>query len=377
MAKRSNSNSSFKIEERFGPISLVVAVLGLVLGVLESVLKLITFVESNFYLSMALLWLLSLAFSRYYPSQGLPHFSVKRKWIVIFATILFIFSVSFTYYDRRYRVTVPAKPPEIHLTWLLGVSSASASQQTLKLTSFYLNEDLCSFEERKEPLFAAGPIVKTFSVNHDVRAAFKNGTCAGVDGDRPMIAAGSAIRKWIAKTERSNLLGYLEEPKALGRLAKKRGDIFEKIIPSSDELAIIKQQNPPDYEVIKKWILNCVGVYQPVFTVTLTNSGKQAIDITEVQYDIKEVGEVRGPGPGGPVWPELTFDHTLVHSKGVQAFPLKPVFNIPAGSTKAFNLRLHTIDQSPGLGWYLRIKFLDSRGNIATTERFQIFLNPK
>jgi hypothetical protein len=377
MSIKRNSNKSYKIEDRFGPITLAAAILGLVLGVIESFLKIVSFVESRFYFSVTVLWAFCLVFARYYPSQGLPRFPVKRNLIIAIATILFLASISVTYYEHHLRTTEPARRPHIKLSRLFGLSSAEASQQTLTLTSFYLNEDLCSFEERKEPLFAAGKIVKTYSVNRDVIAAFRNGNCVGVYGERPMIAARTVIRNWLTTSDRSELREYLDGPKALGRLARERGDIFDKIIPSSEELVAIKHRSPEDYVIIKKWILSCVGVYQPVFTATLANTSSKPVDIVEVQYETEQVGQVLGAGLGGPVWPEMTYDHTLIHSKGVQPFLLKPVFNIPAGVTKAFNLRLHTNDERPGLGWYLRIKFIDSTGSFATTEKFQIYLNPK
>src|SRR5690606_11907537 len=124
------------------------------------------------------------------------------------------------------------------------------------------------------------------------------------------------IKKWLAQSSRPELREYLDSPTALGRLARERGDIFVKIVPSSEELAVLKQKSPEDYAVLKKWILNCVGVYQPVFTATLTNAGDTALSIVEVQYDVERVGQVLGAGPSGAVWPELTYDHTIAHSNG-------------------------------------------------------------
>jgi hypothetical protein len=315
--------------------------------------------------------------TRYYPAQGLRRLPLKRKYVAAIATALFVFAVSATYYEHHVRVTGPAARPTIELSAFSLITAAHAAQPQLALTSFYLNEDLSSFEARQEPLFSAGKTVTTYAVVIEVQDALKQGKCTGVEGEQPMIAAGSVIKNWLDESNRPELKEYLDSPTALGRLARERGDIFAKIVPSSEELAAIKDKSPKNYAVLKKWILNCVGVYQPVFTATLANTGNKATSIVEVQYDVERVGQVKGAGPSGAIWPELTYDHTLVHSKGIQRFALKPVFLIAAGETKAFNLRLHTKDPRPGLCWYLRVKFVDATGNSVTSERFQLFLNPK
>ncbi len=369
--------TSYKIEDRFGPVALAAALLGLILGVLESLLKVVSLLESNFYFCMTVLWILALALSRYYPKRGLHRIPIQRLWIVVAATIALLASIGYTYYEHHIRVTYPAKPPEIPLTEVVPAIWSTEPQQSLRLISFYLNEDLCSFEKSKAPLFANGPSVTTFAINREVVDAFKRGTCTGVDGERPMVAAGSAIRKWLATTDRASLVEYLSDPMALGRLARERGDVFKKILPSAAELSSIKRSAPDDYEVIKHWLLNCVGIYQPVFTAALTNAGTGSINIVRVQYEVKLIGQVKGGEPGGPVWPEVTYDHTISHIVGTQTFDLQPVFNIPEGSTKALNLRLHSVNKQPGLGWYLRIRFVDSNNHSAATDLFQLFLNPK
>jgi hypothetical protein len=139
----------------------------------------------------------------------------------------------------------------------------------------------------------------------------------------------------------------------------------------------MKEHAADDYAAIKGWILACVGVYQPVFTVVISNSGREQTNIVQVQYDVKQLGQVLGGGPGGPVWPEITFDHELAYRLGVQSFPLKPIVNIPAGNTKAFNLRLSTPATDLGLGWYLSVRIVDAKGNAVTTDPFQLYLNPK
>jgi hypothetical protein len=377
MQPDSASDRSYKIEERFGPIALAASVVGLILGVVESLLKAVSLLESNFYITVSVLWILALAFSRYYPKGGLSRLPIARKWIVTLATILFLIAVGVTYYEHHIRVTYPAEHPEIQLSGLVPTVHASALPRPLILTAFYLNEGLSSFEQTTEPLFGDGPAVNTFTYYRGLVAAFKNGKCVGVTGERPMVAAGEVIKKWLATTDKANLVQYFTEPLALGRLAKERGDIFKQVLPSSADLAAIKQRSPEDYEIIKQWLINCVGVYQPVFTVVLKNDGQTAVDVTQVRYEVERVGQVRGIGPGGPVWPEAVYDHTLGHYAGVQTFDLRPVFNIPPGETKAFNLRLRSESREPGLGWYLRIRIVDSIGASVATEKFQLYLNPK
>jgi hypothetical protein len=376
VADADNSARSYKLEERFGPIALGAAILGLVIGVLDSLLKIVTFVESSFYLSTITLWVVVLAFSKYYPEKGTSRFPIRRTWIVGGATALLLFCVSWTYYDHHIRVTRPPEHPTIRLSYR-SVETVYAAEQSLKLTSFYLDEDLCSFEERKEPLFADGRTVRTFAVNRDVVGAFRGGKCSGLDGEKPMVAVLPVLRKYVISSGKAKFAEYLNSPEDLGRVVRDRGDVFSQILPTSDELLAMKERAPDDYAALKKWILSCIGVYQPVFTIVLTNTRHVPVDIVRVEYDVKQVGQVLGGEQGGPVWPEVTFDHELVHSVGVQSFQLKPIINVPAGATKAFNVRLFTRDVRPGLGWYLSIRVIDSGGGSVVTDRFQLYLNPK
>lgn len=112
-----------------------------------------------------------------------------------------------------------------------------------------------------------------------------------------------------------------------------------------------------------------------IFLITISNPRKSDMIITEVIYDIKAVGGVRG-GPPGPMIPLAKYHHTIRHETGQQNKTLIPPFRIPGSSAASFEIELSSPEEEPGLGWLMRIGFISDIGT-AYTDEFQLYLPAK
>ena len=374
----SNSKPRLSAEGILGPVALAVSALGIILGAIDNLLKMINLVEIQFYLVSTILWVASLILANRYTPKLIAFKSLAPQRVAqITLTIAYVIGISWTYYEHNLKETFPATHPRYKLESLVGMPEVYAStlSESFKLISFYLNEDLSSFQESNEPLFGAGKIYKTYTASKDVYRAFQQGRCSGLAGEKPQRDVLPVIRRLIQERNTPQLLPYLSETDSLGRLARERGDIFQQIMFTPTDLEKLRNTLPADYKVAKAYILDCIGIYQPVFTITLNNPGETGIDIVKVIYAVEKVGQVSGEEPGGPIFPEYTYDHVLVHEPGNQPRDLHPVFNLPPGSTRSFNIRLSTEDEEVGIGWLLRIKIVDSNGKTVETPVFQLYLN--
>ncbi len=381
-------NSSI-LEKRLLPLALATTFLGVVLGAVESITKFLGLIESEFYLLATVLYIATMLLVFRMRSSSSRKFSFAnrsvRVAIAILGTAIFVLSMGWTYYERHLRVTRPASPPEIKVSRFLPsfetfIPVANAQERFVKekgleLEEFYLNDDLCSFKETNVSFSAGGgKSYRTFEFNNEVAQAFRAGKCIGPRGDRPMAEVLPILKKHIEAKGEKSLTNYLGSKEDLSRVIRERGDIFQNVMFTSDELIETKRTAPGDYNVVKEWLLSCVGVYQPVITFVLKNSGTTAVTLTEVVYEVEDVGQVKG-GVSGAIYPEETYDHTLDHHKGEQRRQLKPPFRINPGDNGSFNLRLFSSEKAPGLTWLLRIKFAASNGASVSTGPFQIIMS--
>jgi hypothetical protein len=240
---------------------------------------------------------------------------------------------------------------------------------------FYLNEELCSFSEVSELLFAQPGTrhYRTFSYDLDVQAAFKMGQCSGVTGNRPIENVLPLIKEYLRQNNRVSLIRYIESTEDLSRVIRQRGDIFSKIMFTGSYLQEMKDKSRPDYNKVKEWLLSCVGIQNPVVTVVVGSSSDKPLILNKIIYQVLDVGTVLG-GVSGPLYPEITYDHVIKHEKGDQDFALRPPFMIGPRETASFNLRIISGSDGHGLGWLLRIRVEDTEGNYSATEPFQIIM---
>lgn len=135
----------------------------------------------------------------------------------------------------------------------------------------------------------------------------------------------------------------------------------------------LQRNAPEDYKLLHEWLLNCIGLQQPVLTLIVHNVSTQSVLLTDVIYHVLKVGQVKD-GVTGSVVPDQTYKHTLKHEQGAQHFQLKPPVQIAAQERVAFNLRLFSAEAEKGLVWLLLIEVLATNSDSVTTEPVQIIM---
>lgn len=366
------------VQKRLFPIIVIVEIIAIILSFSDSLIKLNVVVNQNYYLVITLIWISSSIFLFY------SNFKRKQHKIILFfiVTIIFIFAICYKYWEVNLRKTNQAKNPNTELTLVLlnlfSTSAYAASPRpidTFKIEEFYLNDQLCSFTDVMEFKFASGPKkYRTFSYNQDVNLAFEKGNCTGLDGNKPLVKVLPLLQKRLEVINRSDLKQYIKTVKDLSRIIATRGDIFEQIMFTDEDIIKMKKSDPENYTIVKDWLVKCIGVKSPVITFVLSNMEKKDIIISKVEYDVLEVGQVLG-GEGGPLYPIITYNYILKHSTGKQMQILNPPFKLTSGSLNSFNIRLIPASKNPGLAWILKIRIYDTEGHSQETEVFQIIMS--
>lgn len=115
--------------------------------------------------------------------------------------------------------------------------------------------------------------------------------------------------------------------------------------------------------------------FRAVFSISIENVNERDLLVTDVIYEVSEIGQVMGGG-AGPLNSNQTYFHEIKYEVGSQKKQLFPPYRIPAKSVGAFELELYSTDPTPGLTWIMSIKFITNMGEVST-ETFQLILTGK
>jgi hypothetical protein len=376
--RRAESRTDSAATRFIAPAVAATTVLAGVVGLLVKSREMVAQIESSFLLTCTVVWVLTLFFtvrSTALTLRARRFTSMPRVFIAGTVTALYLAIIAWAAYEFRFRETGPADTDHI-LGALYSLISTPAYAQTpsLSIVSFQLDEDASSFIESDEPLFGASARrYRTFSYDRDIAAQFAQGRCVGVRGEQPIRDAFGVLRR-LAGSKDATLANYLRNPDDLSRIVRTRGDVFERIMPSPAELEGLRKDKAPDYNAIREWLVRCVGIRNPVFTVTVANRGPAPLRLTRVTYRVADVGEVKGDAPDGAILPDILYDHPLDHEVGEQSHDLDPVFVIAPGNTRAFQIRLRPQRRQPGQAWLLSVKLVAAEGPSAETQQFQLVM---
>jgi hypothetical protein len=362
------------VSKKLPLLGLIASFSGLLLEILSNINKTVESGQKHFYMTLGVLWCATAIFAWTAP-LGKPLGRRRIKWLILISSSLLVATLLgfryYEFYEHTRRITHPASTPQIKLPGLILLPTVFAADAPLRLDSFSVDEDLSSFHMVDDFKFGRGPLVTSYVVDLDVNDAFRKGTCIGVLGDQPAQAAVPVLRNFWSKNGRNDLAAYLVNPDSLGRLIRERGDVFAKIIPTPQQL---RAMQPTDYDVVRAWLHDCVGLYNPVFTLVLTDSASQDLVITTVVYHVLDIGQVLG-GTGGPIYPLKTYDYTLDWRRGDQIQQLNPPFSVPAHDHAALNLRLSPSSSKHGISWWMNIEVRDSSGHSVKTPTFDLTMN--
>jgi len=358
----------------------------IILSFAEGIDKIRQAINANYYLLLSIIWIFSLVFL--YNST----FKVKKTkwWLFIIVCFVYIASITYKYWEVNIRKTTPSEHPLIRLGFLFPLfilittgdptfSTSPPGNSPFKIEEFYLNQELCSYNEIYDINFFSGNTkekkgIKTFSLDTDVKIAFSRGECIGNDGGRALEKVLPLLQEKVKKQGKPDLLEYIKTAKDLSRVIAERGDLFKQIMFSEVELAEMKKERPAAYRIVQEWLVKCIGIYEPVFTFVLKNITRNKITISKIEFEVFKVGFIEG-GETGPLYPIFTYNHFLEFKKGIQSQILHPPIAINGLDNTAFNIRIIPVSKEIGQAFSMRMKIIDSEGHQQNTETFQLVLS--
>ncbi|ANG63108.1 hypothetical protein A8C75_11910 [Marinobacterium aestuarii] len=118
-----------------------------------------------------------------------------------------------------------------------------------------------------------------------------------------------------------------------------------------------------------------INNFRAIFSVSIENVNERDLLVTDVIYDVSEIGQVMSGG-AGPLNSNQTYFHEIKYEVGQQKKQLVPPYRIPAKSVGAFELELYSTDPRPGLTWIMNVTFVTNMGEVST-DTFQLILTGK
>jgi hypothetical protein len=377
------SVSKQRLEQWLAPIGLLAALVGIFVNAVEAVTKVMSVWAGQYYVTVTVMWIAVVALAvrvpRGRPSDHLLASKTLRNVIITLGTLGWLLAIGWPYYEHHWRDDGGPYDPRRSGSGI-GIFATVAGAETLPARAFTievfrLDDDLCSFREDQRGLFGQRPrSYRTFEFNSAVNEALSRGKCFGARGERPVRDAWRLLRHQMEQRGQRQDLPYLEKPEDLSRLLRTRGDVVERLMFTDAELRALRKNSEEDFRAVLEWLVNCVGVHQPVLTFVIRSHSAEPILLTKIVYDVQQVGEVRG-ADSGPLYPIAVFDHEIRHEVGQQAHALNPALQIEPHDRITFSVRLYPSEWEPGLAWLMRIRILDSTGAVADTEPFQLIMS--
>lgn len=201
---------------------------------------------------------------------------------------------------------------------------------------------------------------------------FNNASCRGVEGEQPIEDALPVWRSLLEKRNRGDLARKLADYDGYKDLILNGGDGFLDARPNEAELADLNKNKPEWYALIMRWMVNCVGVAAPVLVWTLENTSAKQLTLTKIDYDVLDVGQVKGGGPE-TVEPIDVATHMLAHTKGHQLQPVDPRIRIPAGERVTLRIKYKMQATEPGFTWLVKPTFRTLEGISGDGPELKIF----
>jgi hypothetical protein len=293
------------------------------------------------------------------------------KWSLFsVSTVILSVALSLIFWPRIEGLLLhrPAERPEIHLPMnVIGPAYAGPSgENTLSLSSFYLNNRLSSYQSNRQyrdgvPLF------------EPVSPAFERADCIGPRG-KSYIRNVLPILKGQFAARGLNSRSYLvDDYDGYKKLIAAHGNIFKEIFFTEGELEQFASTEPVKYETVRDYLVNCIGVADPVLTFLVRNSGDVDILLVDLVYHVSDVFDTAGISPE-LLQPILTDNHSIPYAKGDFKRYLKSPIRVPSKAEARFDIRLFSENRPGTHGWVLQISVEGDAGRVVTTEPFAILL---
>jgi hypothetical protein len=291
---------------------------------------------------------------------------------------VYLFTVLFPYIRVYLFDYGPAPQLPLRLSSLWRIPNAYANNAQIEILALSIDQDRSSFEDvividqSADPM--SGHKIRTFQYNQRVDQVRECGDCLGVKGNQLITQILTLLEARLRKNNRLDLLPYVNSLSGYRKLMSKGGENFLDIMFSQNEILKLRKEDPSSFEHVAEWLVNCVGVTEPVITLIVRNNSDKATAISKVSYIVDTTLVVLGGGRG-PAVPEYTYRHSIPHAKGVHIRNLNPPFIVDARSIGIFSIALSYEGSGRGRTWLMRLRINTLDNQEATSERFQLILS--
>ena len=364
------------VEKMLWPVITATSVLVALIGLAENIDKIQSIYSDHptTILICALIFVLSLSwFSVHWLTNGkgaLIKIISSIILICVWLLALFYFTIYPRAYDFSFTNCGPAKwwP---HLGNLVTqASAAESSRNSLEVVGFSVDESRSSFYANEQTVTDDKHLTVVAFRQHMVDV-FKDATCDNsFDPEAPIMEALPVWQELLnhrGQGEAEKIKDY-ESYKHLVQRGGAHG--FSDLAPTRLEILELWKSDRPKFDILMNWLVNCVGLGDPVLIWTLKNNSASTGIITAVEYNVTAVGQVKGAAPEA-LEPIDVQPFDLVHKKGIQRQQLNPNVKVPPKETAQIRI-LYRLDPTDwGYTWDLTARFTTIEGQRAESKPFQ------
>jgi multisubunit Na+/H+ antiporter MnhE subunit len=264
-----------------------------------------------------------------------------------------------------YRTNFFASPAFAKSTQSLELIAVKVDQTR---STFLMKEDNFSIHAEREELTRI-----SLEFDRKMLGIFRSASCRSIRGEAPIEDALPIWRSLLKDRGRDDLVQKLSDYNGYRNLIQGGGQKgFLEARPRTAELAHLLKTKPEWYALLMRWMVECVGIADPVLVWTFRNNSSKPLTLTSVDYEIIDIGQVKGAGPE-TIEPIDIGAHDLYHQKGTQRRDISPMVALPPGATAALRVyyRLQATDW--GLTWLVKPVFRTVEGASVEGPEIKIF----
>jgi hypothetical protein len=235
-------------------------------------------------------------------------------------------------------------------------------------STFFMSDDDMSIHGVRESVART-----SLRFDRQMQAVFESASCRGISGEGPIEDVLPVWRSLLKDRGRTDLVQKLSDYDGYRNLLQHGGDRgFNDARPTKAELVDLMKKKPEWYSLILRWLVECVGVADPVLIWTLRNNSDKDLTLNAVDYQVLEIGQVKGAGPD-TLEPLDVLPHDLVHSQGTQTRNISPQVVLHPSNTAAIRIFYRLDGTDWGYTWLVRPVFRTLEGPSAAGPELKIF----
>jgi hypothetical protein len=293
--------------------------------------------------------------------------------------VIFAGSVAVAIYPRFCLITNICGPASVlpFSISFFATTALAADEGGLKVISLAVDSSRSSFRRTKDNLsiHAVEEDAVRIGVEYDreMLDALQHATCSDVKGDQPILDVLPIWRDILHRRGQDDIAGKLSSLDGYRNLLLHGGaGAFDGARPNAAEFMALSKSDPGQFAIMMRWAAKCIGMSDPVIIWTLKNSLSSDVTLTRVDYDVLDIGQVKGGGPD-VLEPVDVEPHDLYHKIGIQLRELEPKVVVHSGGTVMIRVRYRLQTDEPGLTWLVKPTFQSVEGVSATADAFKIF----